>query len=277
MSMWMAIENAVVASLTGLELEGEPALATVKGQTRRDRKSLVAGLGRERLPAAYVLIGGRESGDKQHRRAGTAELTVLYAGPRGRSDQEARGGGPGVTGVFALAETAGAALQDLDLGEYGQLLLVVERAAGSEQLALWEQCYEVRSRCGEYRPAFGGYWLVGNLSVVHVEVGSIAYASTHFAFPGVDGVFERFGGLRERPIVWRGQLRASDDSELNAIEQGVEQVIRQHTVQSVEDSWGRSFANCVARKFSRKGMRQRDSLLGQMVQDFELEFAQLLG
>ncbi|MBI4580049.1 MAG: hypothetical protein HY718_10130, partial [Planctomycetes bacterium] len=106
-------------------------------------------------------------------------------------------------------------------------------------------------------------------------IGALSRSASVFAFPGVDGVFERFVGTRERPIVWRGQLRAADDGALNEIEDGLELLIRQGQISSVADPWARMFEGCVVSGFKRVGPRGQDDLTGEALQDFELEFLQL--
>jgi len=277
MGEWQAIETAVSAALAGLTGSGGPLLATVRGRTAVDRKVLVAGLLRERLPAAYVMLGRRDTGDKEYRQAGPVMLTVLFASRSERCEQDARLGGAGVTGVTTLAESAATALRGLDLDGHRRLMLVDERpAGGDEATALWEQRYEVRPRPGDYVPLFNGYPLIGASSVVEVHVGELKRAASTFAFPGVDGVFERFAGTRERPIVWRGQLRAGDNAALNMIEQGLEDLVREGRPGMVFDPWARTFGDCVVSAFKRVGPRTRDDLTGQALQNFELEFIQLL-
>jgi len=276
MTMWENIEDAMVAALAGLAVSGSPMLATVRGRTLRDRKLLLPGLMRERLPAAYVMAAGRDAGDRDQRRAGGAAFTVLYTAGSGRGDDEARRGGTDTVGVFTIAETAAAALQDLDLGERRRLLLVDERSAGGEEgTALWEQRFEVRRASSAFYPTFGGDPLIGTSSVVQVQIGDLKGASCTFAFPGVDGVFERFLGTRERPIHWRGQLRAVDDTELNQIEESLEDLVRTARLDSMADPWARTFDDCVLRSFRRQGPRRCDELTGEALQDFELEFVQL--
>lgn len=277
MSEWQTTEAAVVAALAALSGSGTPPLlATVRACTPRDRKLVVAALLRERLPAAYVLIGGREAGDKDYRRAGDPVLSVLYASRSERRDDEARLGGVGVVGVLEIAGVSAASLQQLDLGAQRRLLLVDERAIGGEEgTALWEQRFEVRRRSGRFVPTFAGNALVGASSEVDVYVGESKRASSLFAFPGVDGVFERFVGVRERPIVWRGQLRAASDAQLNAIEEDLERLVREARPDSLNDNWARRFDRCVATWFKRVGPRGHDQLTGEALQGFELGFLQL--
>jgi hypothetical protein len=166
MGEWQEIESAVVGALAGLTGSGAPLLATTRGRTAADRKAIVAGLLRERLPAAYIMLGGRDAGDKEYRQAGPPVLTVLLASRSERCEQDARLGGVDVTGVTTIAESAAAALRELDLGGHRRLMLVDERpVGGDEATVLWEQRYEVRRRPGDYVPLFDGCPLIGTSSV----------------------------------------------------------------------------------------------------------------
>lgn len=276
MSVWQSMEDAIVTALAELVEGGKPMLATVRGRTWRDRKVAVSALLRERLPAAYVSVAGRDGGHKDYRRPGHLQVSVLYASRSERSDDEARLGGPESAGVLAIAESAGTALQDLDLGNNRRLLLVDERSGGGEDgTALWEQRCEVRRQSSSSAPTFGGSALAGSSSEVEVEIGEMKRVSSTFAFPGVDGVFERFAGTRERPIIWRGQLRADDNSALSAMEEEMEQRVREAAPRSLIDPWGRLFACCVATSVRRIGPRGADELTGEALQDFEMHFVQL--
>lgn len=273
---WHEIEDAVVIALGTLTDAGSALLATVRARTSRDRKVMLASLARERFPAAYVVLSGRDTGDKAYRRAGAVLLTVVYACHSERRDDEARRGGSGAVGVLAIAHAATIALQDFALPGGRRLQLIDEHAVGGEEgSALWEQRYEVRRESGSLVPRFGGIDVAGAGSRVEVHVGELRRAASTFAFPGVDGVFERFAGTRDRLIVWRGQLQAVDDAALNAIEAGLEDLVRRSEVNSVRDSWSRTFHHCVARSYRRVGARGCDDLTGQAVQEFELEFVQL--
>jgi hypothetical protein len=122
---------------------------------------------------------------------------------------------------------------------------------------------------------FNGEALAGTNSDVDVLIGELTRAGSVFAFPGVSGVFERSLGTRERPITWRGELRAAADSELNSMEAAIEARVREARVGSVADPWGRTFDSCVPRSFERLGPRRVDLLTGEALQEFELRFAQL--
>jgi hypothetical protein len=278
MSGWETIETTVVQTLAGLTLSGSPLLATAKGQSAADRKTLAAAIGRERLPAGYVVTTGRDAGEKVTRRSGAPTLSVLLATRSLRRDDDVRRGASDVTGVFTLSEEVASALQDLAVGTDRLLVLVDERPAGGDEgMALWEQRYEVRCQSETQAPTFGGTVLAGVDSEVHVELGTLSLATSLFSFPGIDGVFERHLGVRERPIRWTGQLRAASDSALNAVEADIEDEVYSGKSATMVDAWGRSHEACVVRSFERKGRRRRDELTGEALQDFEITFVQLGG
>jgi len=278
MSDWATIEIEVVTTLADLEVEESALLSSVSAQTARDRKSLLAAIQRELLPAAYVMMTGRDSGDKSSEQAGPASMSVVIATRSLRSDGEARTGESGTGGMWSIAEQVSSALQDLMLDSTWRLLLIDERSVGGEEgTIVWEQRYEVRRPAELTAPTFGGTALAGTSSRVRVEPGELRRASGSFSFPGVDGVFDRHLGVRERPIFWRGQLRAADDSALNAIEAAIEDEIRDGLDKTMVDAWSRSHESCVLNVFRRRGPRRRDALSGQVWQDFELEFTQLGG
>lgn len=276
MTGWQVIEEGFSAALAVMPDGGTPVLATVRCVTPRDRRSLLAAIGRERLPAAYVMVSGRDASDKTYRRAGSGLVSVWLAARSGRSDEEARRGGADVTGAFTLAEQTLACLHDLAVGSNQRVCFIDEQPiSGEDGTVVWEQRYEVRTTTGMRDPTFGGMTLVGPLSEVQVDVGDLVTAVSSFSIPGIDGVFQRAVGTRERPIHWRGQLRAENHWVLGEIEAGIEEVLRQGRVDNVIDSWGRTHVGCVMRAFRRQGPQRRDAVSGMELQDFEIEFIQL--
>ena len=278
MSDWATIESEVVNVLAELAAGQEKLLATVAARTARDRKVLVEAIRSERLPAAYAVITGRSSGDRDAALAGRVQFSVLIATRSLRADDEARVDGQGVVGAWTIARQVAGGLHDQVVADTWLLSLMDERPAGGESgTIVWEQRYEAIRTAAATAPTFDGVAFAGTSSKICVEVGELKRASELFAFPGVDGVFERFGGVRDRPIWWRGQLRAASDAALNAIEAGIEAQIRAGRAATMADAWGRSFAECVVRAYRRRGPRVRDELSGAVVQEAEIELAQLAG
>ena len=87
-------------------------------------------------------------------------------------------------------------------------------------------------------PTFGGATLTGDKATVRVDVGELRVAASSFSFPGIDGVFERRLGVRERPIWWRGELRGDNDY-LNFIEANIENELRDGQAKTMVDAYGR--------------------------------------
>lgn len=277
MSAWADIETGVVSGLAGLIDGDTPLLATVAGRNPMERKALVTMLLGERLPAAYVVVDGREASARSSGRSGRVTVRVILAARSLRAEIEGRTNGAEGLGVFALSEAASGVLEGLDLAPLGQLKLIGEAALpAQDQVTLWEQSYIVHCPAEGDGPAFGGVVLTGAFGTVRVELGELRMASSSFAFPGIDGEFERRLGARERLIWWRGELRGSG-TELNSLEAGIELEVRGGQAKVMTDGYGRQFGECVLRAFKRVGARGRDARTGEYVQDFEMEFAQLQG
>lgn len=278
MSNWATIETTIASTLSGLTSGGAPLFATIRAVTWRDRKPLIAAIGRERMPAAYIAITSRGPGDKLWRDGGPVELSVFLAARNLRSDGGIRTGSTEGAGLFELVDAAAGPLRDLVIEGDRRLLLVEEKAAGGdEKCIVWEQQYELRNQSGMTPPRFGGVTLAGAESAVRVEIGPLGRASSTFAFPGIDGVFQRHLGTRERKVLWHGQLRAADDAALNAIEAGIEEELRSGRARTLVDPWGRAHESCVLDAFERRGPRVRDDVSGQARQGFEVTFIQLGG
>lgn len=276
MNRWADIESAVVDRLRAVTYGQRPLLATVAGHGWRDRRSAVTALQNERMPAAFVSVIERSSGDKDFRRAGPTRLSVLLAERSERAEAESRLGGVDSVGVYVLSEQVADALQDFEAVVGLTLLLIDDQAAGgTEGMLVREQRYEVRRVGTGPAPTFGGAALVGTESQVAVRAGALQRAASSFSFPGIDGVFERHMGLRGRSIVWQGQLRAADDAAINALEAGIEAEMATGQARTMVDEFGRSYADCVLQRFERQGPRKYDELSGQALQDFSLTFSQL--
>jgi len=278
MSDWQTIESEVVSLLAGLSAGDGPLLATVAARNPRDRKAWVEAIGRERLPAAYVALTGRERPERVGQTPGRPALSVVLATRSLRGEDGARVGEEGQVGLWGLAEQVAEALVQGELAQTWRAVLLEERPAGAADALgtmVWEQVYAVCRPAAWAVPTFGGTALAGEGNRVEVEVGELERAGSAFSFPGIDGVFERHLGVRERPILWRGVLRAADDVGLNAIEEAIEQEIREGRDKSLVDGFGRAFDTCVLRRFTRSGPRLRDALTSEALQPFEIQFVQL--
>jgi hypothetical protein len=270
------LEQSVVDALTALEDGGDAIFATVAGFGDTDRKTLAAAIERARKPAAFVVVHERATASDDHRRAGRPRLSVYVATSSGRGQDEARTASAAGGGLHATLWRVTEALQRSVIAADRRLLLVREGGVGGDERGLvWEQVYEVVHEAGTQAPTFDGVGLCGADSDVAVELGELEPAEQRFAFPGIDGEFRRSLGTRGRPLTWTGTLRAADDAAMNALEDGIEAVVVQATPGVVVDAWGRTFADCIAVSFRRRGPRSRDAADGTVAQGFALGFTQL--
>ena len=192
-----------------------------------------------------VLTVGRDTGEKELRRPGRHLLNVWLAERSLRSEQEGWGGGEEVTGLLTLAARVAEALEGSIVDGDRRLRLIDEQpVSGPVGLLVWEQRYALSRQAEMVAPTFGGRALAGADSEMRVELGPLVRAGSYFAFPGVNGVFERNLGLRQRSIIWRGRLRASDDAALNAIEADIEGELADGQAGAMIDAWGRSHGSC---------------------------------
>ncbi|HSW46489.1 MAG TPA: hypothetical protein VLM89_13055 [Phycisphaerae bacterium] len=276
MSDYSAIESEIVDVLAGLVVGDGPLLATVTARSARDRRELADEIQREAMPAAYVVLAGRQAGDVDSLEAGAVRVSVLLAERSLRGGAEVRVGGPGVRGAWTVSQQVAQSLQGSLLDDTWRPALVDERPAGGDEgTVVWEQRYEARRVGGTAMPTFDGAAIAGTTGVLSIEIGELKRASQTFAFPGVDGVFERLIGMRERVILWRGQLRTANDESMNVIEAAIEDEVRSGRVATMVDPHGRPFDQCVVKGLRHRGSRRRDELTGEVVQDVEIEFAQL--
>lgn len=275
MGNWHVIETGVCEALQALNRESGPLFATVRAALVLDRKTLIATISREPMPAAYVQVTGRGTAERTSNRPGRTELRVTIAARSLRGTDDTRVGGVDSPGLFEVVEQAAARLAGLAPAPGHRLVLMEEGGLpGDGGTAMWEQKYAVQ-RAAETQPEVDGLVVTGATSTVGVTVGDVEMATPSFAFPGIDGVFERTAGWRGRLIHWHGTLRTADDAELNGIEATLEAMIGDSMERSVSDGLGRVFEPCVVRAFRRQGPRRRDELTGEAVQDFEMEFKQL--
>jgi hypothetical protein len=276
--MWHTTEQQVVQLLSGLEVENLPLLATVCARTAREPKRLLEEIRRERMPAAYVMLGSRGSSESGGQRPGPIAMRVLLSATSLRDDDEARRGSVQGPGVFELAERVALAITGMTVADDGRAYLADERILGGEAgLIVWEQRYELRREVGWAAPTFDGVALAGTAGRVQVEPASIERSVSRFAFPGVDGVFEWNLGTRGRSIVWKGSLVGETNGELDALEAAIEMAVRDEPEGTIVDGLGRTFERCVPVLFERRGSRGRDQLRGVVFQEFALSFRQLVG
>ncbi len=272
---WNAIDEHVTAALAGLQEGGRAVFAEVRCRPAMDKRALLAGLEHERLPAAWVVADSRGGTGSE---PGEPVFAVYLAAGSAREPAESLRGAADCLGTYQLSELAAQALHGLSLGERRVAVLQGEEPAGAgDRLAIWRQEYRVVAGVPLSAPTFVAVALAGTQSEVWTEVGEFRREAVRFSFPGIDGVFEHLVGVRERPITWHGRLRAASHWALNDLEAGLEATVRLAHADTLQDGFGRQFEACVPLGYRRKGARRLDPISGQVVQDFEMSFVQLLG
>jgi len=270
------LENAIVASVAAIEDGGEPLFATVKAASGRKDELLAAAIRRERQPAAYVVFAGRMAATDGAALVGDPRFSLIVAAESLRGGSEPRLGGEDATGAFTLLDKLAVALQARVVLTDRRLVLVDEGVVATDERSyVARQRYQVRRVAQSSPPTFDGQAICGSQSLVEVLLGPLRADAEVFSFPGVDGLFRRHLGVRSRQIVWRGQLRASSDAELNGLEANLEALVAAPEAATMVDPWGRTLSDCVVDGFERRGPRRKDHYTGLVTQDFELVFVQL--
>lgn len=267
------IEMGMVNLLAAVQDGGVDVFAAVRGMAGTDRKVLTGQLLRELKPAEYVVFDERS---KRGGSEGDPRLAVLLAGSSYRGGDEVRLGATDVRGGYELSDFGIGALHEAVVADDVRLTFQGERTVWCDgKTVVLEQTYAGRGVSSTTAATFGGQAIAGSDSVFDVVLGEIESESVAFGFPGIAGTFEHRLGVRDREILWEGQLRASDDAGLSAIESTLEECAADPTPRSMVDPWGRTHADVVLRGFARKGVRRVDRLTGKTVQDFVCRFRQL--
>lgn len=270
------VATAILGLLSTMQSGGEDVFATVDVHQVGDRKTAVSAISRQLKPAAFVLYDGRSARALSAEMPGAASMTVLAAVENLRGQDTALTGDDSHLGALDVLERVVAGLDGAVVETDHRLILHDERqVAGDERAVVFEQRYRVERLAETSLPTFDGSAIAGDDSSVTVEVGGIRTESVEFGFPGIDGLYRHQTGTRGRKIRWLGRLVADDDSALNEIEAGLDDLVAEQVYATMVDSWGRNYAECTVDAFERQGARRRHPVTGAAVQAFELSFTQL--
>jgi hypothetical protein len=274
------IETALVDWLTALEFSQAPLFSRVRGGAFADRRSRVAALARETLPAALVALDGRARTDGDGV-SGAARVALMLADHNLRSADGTRLGDVDGRGAFVLAQEVAAGLSGAVLGAVApgaawRFTQTEERiAAADERHIVVEQVWLADQPVTSSGPTFDGADLFGSDAFVAVEVEGPRVVANEFSFPGVDGVFQTGLGRAGRTVRLSGVLRAETPAALGDIEAGIEARVGDGRTALLDDGQGRTFATCVAARFERRGPRRFDAAGRRVVQGFALSFLEL--
>jgi hypothetical protein len=270
------LEAAVVGLLESVTIEGESAFADVTGLSDPDGKRAAAALARLPQPAAAVAYDGRTRADVKESWIGIPRLVVFISNRHLGDSSAARLGDAETPGGFDLLGVVTEALDGVVvLSDHRLQAFDEQTVTADDRTVVYAQRYLIERLASTSAPTFGGQAVAGPDSIVSVELGETDRERVTFGFPGIDGVYRHDLGNRGRSIRWSGQLRADDDTSLNAIESAIENLAAEGESQTLVDSWGRSHPDCVLDSFQRNGPRRRHPVTGQAAQNFELIFRQL--
>jgi hypothetical protein len=270
------VTQAVIDRIAAIQSGGNDAFRSVTLLADPDKRRSLPRLRSAAAPAAGVVYTGRLRAGADDGLPSEPKLSVFITASNLRGGDDPQTGDISKIGAFNLLSLV---LLDLDgaIVDSDRRLVAVDEQLieADERVAVYEQRYVVERVNNVAPPTWNGSTLTGASSVVDVEIGDVTTASSEFAFPGVDGVFQHHLGVRSRDILWRGRLQSDDDAALNAIETAIESAVAAAASADLVDAFGRTFTECVPRRFSRRGKRRRHPISGSAVQPFELVFTQL--
>ncbi|HVP11854.1 MAG TPA: phage protein Gp37 [Phycisphaerae bacterium] len=270
------LEDALVARLRAAQAGGSPAFATVRGISGGYRPAIREGLQRERMPAAFVAFTDEPTAPETKLSLRGARFVVLVAARVLRVEGDPRHGDPppaDSAGAFALLDAARAQLDDYEPGDGTRAVnLQVKFVDADDRTAIYELLYRLWP-IEKAALTFGGTKIADGAVMLSLEVGPLAVK--HAIVPAADagGGVRQVSWVRGRTIVWRGQLRAADAAELDAIEAEIRKLVLSRAEGDFADDAGRVFEGCVLDKLALDGTRQT-AVGGFAVQDVELHFLQ---
>jgi hypothetical protein len=269
------LENALVSRLAEATQGGSPVFATVRGISGGYRSAIRDTLLRERTPAAYVAFLDESVAPETKTAVRGARFVVLLAARILRVGSNPRFGDVDSLGAFTLLDKARAQLDDYLVATGLRTVNVHEKfVEADERTAIYELLYRLWPIV-EATLTFAGQALAGSASRMALEVGPLEVDTAQLSFAGLGGAYRRILWLNPRKIVWRGQLRASNDAAMNSIEGTIETVLAAQTSGNVADGTGRIFGGCVLDRFLHDGPRRRDVDGQTVIQDVELQFLQM--
>jgi hypothetical protein len=274
MSQLGDLENALVLRLSEARSGGSLVFATVRGASGGYRPAIRDALARERMPAVYVGFTDEPTAPETKPAVRGARFVVLVAARALRIEDDPRYGGTDSPGAFALLEIARAQLDGYEPG-YGSRAVCLHQkfVEADDRTAVYELLYRLWP-ISQTALTFGEQKIADGAVRMSLEIGPLAVE--HAIIPATDaaGDVRHVSWVRGRPIVWRGQLRASSDSELNTIEAELQELVLSREERDVADDSGRVFAACILDRFALDGPRRPCGNGKAVVQDVELRFMQ---
>lgn len=274
MSRLAHLEDALVGRLAEALIGGSPVFAAVRGMSGGYRSALRDSLRRERTPAAYVAFTDEPTAPETKTPVRGARFVVLVVAKTLRLEADPRHGDVDSLGAFALLEKARSQLDDYEaLSGFRAVILHQKFLEADERIAVYELLYRLWPII-EAPLTFGGQAVAGPDSRMALELGPLAIYHSDYGLTTLGRDYATAMYIRARSIVWRGQLRAADDSALNAIEANLNSLLLSQVQRDIEDGTGRTFTDCVLDKIVMDGSRRSSDDGALVVQDAELYFLQ---
>lgn len=263
------LEASIVSRLSTAIVGGETAFATVEGASGTHRPTLLAAMRRERVPVAYVSFVDEALAPETRDTVRGPRFAVLVADRTLRVPSDPRQGDATSAGTLALLQAARSVLDDYAPSEEIRLIPVHEKfILADERFAVYELLYRAWpvNEPITASPTFDGVDIVGNLSEIRVEIGGFDVVEVPDTKPT-----EYTNG--PRPIIWRGEIRATTHSQLWTIENNIETLIAARTTATISDAYGQDLDDCLIERYDRNGPRRVVGML--VVQLAAIQFSQL--
>ncbi|MCA9255913.1 MAG: DUF1834 family protein [Phycisphaerales bacterium] len=270
MSQLGDIEAAIISRLSTATIAGQPAFATIAGACGGHRPANRAAIRRSRMPAALVSFVEAPLAPETRAETHGARFSVLVADQSLRAASDPRQGDTTTIGAFALLDVARQKLDDFGVASGVRLVAVQSRFIDAdERVAIYELLYRAWpiDEVAQTTPQFNGNEIAGTHSDLQVEVGA-------FRVVPVDPEATPVTYMNTpRPIIWRGEIRASTHAQLTSLETNIESLIAARTIGTVDDVHDQTFDDCLIERYDRDGPRRIVGL--QVAQAAEIHFSQL--
>ncbi|HPF37338.1 MAG TPA: DUF1834 family protein [Phycisphaerae bacterium] len=270
MSQLGDIESAIITRLSTATIAGQPAFATLAGAGGGNRPANRATIRRLRMPAALVSFVEAPLAPETRSEIRGARFSVLVADQSLRAASDPRQGDTTTSGVFALIDVARQKLDDFGVASGVRLVVVESRFIDAdERVGIYELLYRAWpiDEVIPTTPQFNGNEIAGTHSDLRVEIGAFRVVpvdpeATPLTYTNTP-----------RPIIWRGEIRASTHAQLTSLETNIESLIAARTIGTVDDVHDQSFDDCLIERYEREGPRR---IVGTLVaQSAEILFSQL--
>jgi len=247
------VDDAIQARLEALQINGAPALRTVGPLPARVRSTAAPAVLDVDKPAMLYVIEQVQGGNPEV--LARVEAILIVEGLRGAS--AAWRGDADTTGAYELAEAVAGTLR---------------LAHADGRIVALAQEYDVPTS-GE-AILLDGQDLVGSRSIMRLAYAAGQAAWQSEGFVGSEERWAKWQGRGPERIVVKGTLWAQSETELAAIEQGIDDLLRDDQLHSLSVGAQRSWQDVALVEWERTAEQAQQPLLGLVGQPTRLEFEQ---